>query len=432
MPVYAYEGRTTAGKLLRGDMEAPSREAVINRLRAQRIQPVVERIRERGKGLDRDISIPGFGGKVKQTDVVIFTRQLATMIDAGLPLVQILDILASQSENKTFAKELRDVKETVESGSTLSAALGKYPKTFDDLYVNMVQAGETGGILDTILQRLSTYMEKMMSLKRKIKGAMIYPATIITVAVVVTLILLVFVIPVFAELFNSFGKALPAPTQFVISLSDFVISYVHFMLLGVALLVFAIRYAYGTPRGQLIIDRLLLKVPILGSLIRKASIARFSRTLGTLVSAGVPILDSLTITARTSGNKVIELAGLEVRESISQGKTMAEPLLKTGAFPPMVCQMISAGCCRRSPTFTRTRSIRRWRVSRPSWSRLSSWSWARSSGGSSFRCISRSSSWDHCCPPDDCCRKRDRGRWLGRARDRAGLIPAGPGGSPGP
>ncbi len=343
MPVYAYEGRTTAGKLLRGDMEAPSREAVINRLRAQRIQPVVERIRERGKGLDRDISIPGFGGKVKQTDVVIFTRQLATMIDAGLPLVQILDILASQSENKTFAKELRDVKETVESGSTLSAALGKYPKTFDDLYVNMVQAGETGGILDTILQRLSTYMEKMMSLKRKIKGAMIYPATIITVAVVVTLILLVFVIPVFAELFNSFGKALPAPTQFVISLSDFVISYVHFMLLGVALLVFAIRYAYGTPRGQLIIDRLLLKVPILGSLIRKASIARFSRTLGTLVSAGVPILDSLTITARTSGNKVIELAGLEVRESISQGKTMAEPLLKTGAFPPMVCQMISAG-----------------------------------------------------------------------------------------
>jgi type IV pilus assembly protein PilC len=343
MPVYAYEGRTTSGKLLRGDMEAPSREAVINRLRAQRIQPDVGRIRERGKGLDREITIPGFGAKVTQGDVVIFTRQLATMIDAGLPLVQILDILSSQSENKTFSKQLRDVKETVESGATLSSALGKYPKSFDDLYVNMVQAGETGGILDTILQRLSTYMEKMMSLRRKIKGAMIYPATIITVAVAVTMILLVFVIPVFAELFNSFGKALPAPTQFVISLSDFVIAYVHFMLLGAALLVFAIRYAYGTDRGRLVLDRFILRIPVVGDLVRKASIARFARTLGTLVSAGVPILDSLSITSRTSGNRVIELAALDVRESISQGKTMAEPLTKTGAFPPMVCQMIGAG-----------------------------------------------------------------------------------------
>jgi type IV pilus assembly protein PilC len=232
MPVFAYEGRTTSGKVLRGNMDAPSREAVINRLRAQRIQPIVEKIRERGRGLDREIRIPGFGQKVKAKDVVIFTRQLATMIDAGMPLVQILEILASQSDNKTFGQQVREVKESVEAGSTLSDALSKFPRTWDELYVNMVQAGEAGGILDTILARLSTYMEKMISLKRKIKGAMIYPATIIAVAVIVTLILLVFVIPVFADLFSSFGRALPAPTQIVINLSNFVINYLHFMVAG--------------------------------------------------------------------------------------------------------------------------------------------------------------------------------------------------------
>jgi len=343
MPVFAYEGRTTSGKVLRGNMEAPSREAVINRLRAQRIQPNTNKIRERGKGLDREISVPGFRKKVKARDVVIFTRQLTTMIDAGMPLVQILDILASQSDNKTFSRQVREVKESVEAGSTLSDAMRKFPKTFDELYVNMVQAGEVGGILDTILGRLSIYMEKMMSLRRKIKGAMIYPATIITVAVVVTLILLVFVIPVFADLFGSFGKALPLPTQIVINISNFVVSYLHFMIAIAVLIVVAIRQTYKTERGRLALDRFMLRVPVMGDLIRKASIARFSRTLGTLVSSGVPILDSLTITARTAGNKVVERAGFMIRESISQGRTMAEPLLASGVFPPMVCQMIGAG-----------------------------------------------------------------------------------------
>lgn len=343
MPVFAYEGRTASGKTLRGNMDAPSREAVINRLRAQRIQPITNKIKERGKGLDREIKLPGFRKAVKTADVVIFTRQLTTMIDAGMPLVQILDILASQSDNKTFGAQIREVKESVEAGSTLSDALRKFPKSFDELYVNMVQAGEVGGILDTILGRLSIYMEKMMSLKRKIKGAMIYPATIITVAVVVTLILLVFVIPVFAELFASFDKALPLPTQIVINISNFVIGALHWLTLGVILIVVAIRQTYKTERGRLAIDRLLLRLPIIGDLIRKASIARFSRTLGTLVSSGVPILDSLTITARTAGNKVVERAGFMIRESISQGRTMLEPLMQSGVFPPMVCQMIGAG-----------------------------------------------------------------------------------------
>jgi type IV pilus assembly protein PilC len=343
MATFAWEGRTTRGEVLRGKMEAPSREAVINRLRAQRIQPVPNKIKERGKGLDREISMPTFGKAVKTRDVVIFTRQLATMIDAGMPLVQILDILSTQSDNKAFRKQIRDVKESVEAGSTLSDALRLYPKTWDDLYTNMVQAGEIGGILDTILQRLSLYMEKMMSLKRKIKSAMIYPITIITVAIIVTLILLVFVIPVFSELFSSFGQALPAPTQFVINLSNFVVAYLQYMVAVAVLAAVGIRQTYKTDKGRLFIDRLMLRFPIIGDLIRKAAIARFSRTLGTLVSSGVAILDALTITAKTAGNKVVELAGFMVRESISQGRTIAEPLAKSGVFPPMVCQMISAG-----------------------------------------------------------------------------------------
>ena len=343
MATFAWEGRTTRGEVLRGKMEAPSREAVINRLRAQRIQPVPNKIKERGKGLDREISLPTFGNAVKTRDVVIFTRQLATMIDAGMPLVQILDILSTQSDNKAFRKQIRDVKESVEAGSTLSDALRLYPKTWDDLYTNMVQAGEIGGILDTILQRLSLYMEKMMSLKRKIKSAMIYPITIISVAIIVTLILLVFVIPVFSELFSSFGLALPAPTQFVINLSNFVVAYLQYMIAVAVLAAVAVRQTYKTDKGRLFIDRFMLRFPIIGDLIRKAAIARFSRTLGTLVSSGVAILDALTITAKTAGNKVVELAGFMVRESISQGRTIAEPLAKSGVFPPMVCQMISAG-----------------------------------------------------------------------------------------
>jgi type IV pilus assembly protein PilC len=343
MPTFAWEGRTTRGEVLRGNMEAATREAVINRLRAQRIQPMPTKIRERGKGLDREITFPAFGKSVKTHDVVVFTRQLATMIDAGMPLVQILDILATQTDNRVFGSQIRGVKESVEAGTTLSDALRKFPKTWDDLYTNMVQAGETGGILDTILGRLSQYMEKSLSLKRKIKGAMIYPTTIISVAVIVTMVLLVFVIPVFAELFNSFGQALPAPTQFVISLSDFVVGYLHYLIAGCVMLCVGLRQVRQTDRGRLFFDRLLLRLPVLGDLVRKAAIARFTRTLGTLVASGVPILDSLTITAKTAGNKVVEQAGYMVRESIREGRTMHEPLTKCGVFPPMVCQMIGAG-----------------------------------------------------------------------------------------
>ena len=343
MPVFAYEGKTAGGKVLRGQMEAPSREAVINRLRAQRIQPVANKIRERGKGLDREIKLPKLGGGVKPKDVVIFTRQLTTMIEAGMPLVQTLDILGTQTDNPTFGKQVMEVKEAVESGSTLADALRKFPRTFDDLYTNMVQAGEVGGILDTILARLSVYMEKMISLRRKIKGAMIYPCTIISVAIIVTMILLIFVIPVFAELFSSFDQALPLPTRIVIAISNAAVAYIHIIIGAAVATAIAIRQTYRTENGRMMLDRLMLRIPIIGELLRKASIARFSRTLGTLVSSGVPILDSLTITAKTAGNKVVEKAGFMVRESISQGRTMAEPLTQSGVFPPMVCQMIGAG-----------------------------------------------------------------------------------------
>lgn len=343
MPTFAYQGRTASGKVLRGNMEAPTREAVINRLRAQRIQPITNKIKERGKGFDREITLPTIGSAVKPKDVVIFTRQLTTMIEAGMPLVQILDILGTQTDNKAFGKQVLEVKESVESGATLSDALRQFPKTFDELYTNMVQAGEVGGILDTILARLSIYMEKMISLRRKIKGAMIYPATIISVAVIVTMILLVFVIPVFAELFSSFGQALPLPTQIVINISNFTVAYLHVIVGSVVITAIVIRQTYQTEKGRFFLDKMMLKMPILGELLRKASIARFSRTLGTLVSSGVPILDSLTITAKTAGNKVVEKAGFMVRESISQGRTMAEPLTQSGVFPPMVCQMIGAG-----------------------------------------------------------------------------------------
>jgi len=326
-----------------GEMEAPTRDAVLVRLRSQRIQPIPAKIKEKGRGLERDITIPGFGESIKQRDVVIFTRQLATMIDAGLPIVQCLEVLATQSPNKKLRGVIRQLKEEVEAGSTFTDALRKHPKLFDDLFVNMVAAGEVGGILDSILHRLSGYMEKAMKLKSKIKGAMIYPATIVTVAVGVTAILLIFVIPVFAELFGSFGQALPAPTQFVINLSNFTIAYAHY-LVGVLIAAgIACRQFYRTEAGRLTFDQMFLQVPVFGDLIRKAAVARFTRTLSTLVSSGVPILDALAITARTAGNKVVERAVLATRVSISEGRTIAEPLAQSKVFPPMVCQMISVG-----------------------------------------------------------------------------------------
>jgi len=324
-------------------MEAPTRDAVLARLRAQRIQPIPNRIRERGKGLDRDLTIPGFSDGIKEKDIVVFTRQLGTMIDAGLPIVQCLDILATQAEKKAFRKVLTQLKDDVESGSTFTEALKKHDKHFDNLFINMISAGEIGGILDTILQRLSAYMEKAMKLKAKIKGAMIYPATIITVAVGVTAVLLIWVIPVFAELFSSFGQELPGPTQFVINLSNFTIAYFPYIVAVTIAMVVILRQIYQTEGGRYRMDQMFLQAPVFGDLIRKSSIARFTRTLSTLMSSGVPILDSLLITAKTSGNKVVERAILATRTSISEGNSISQPLSASKVFPPMVCQMIAVG-----------------------------------------------------------------------------------------
>jgi type IV pilus assembly protein PilC len=343
MAVYRWQGVSPKGETLKGEMEAPSREAVIIRLRSQRIQPTPSRIKEKGKGLDIDIPMPTFGSPVKARDIVIFTRQFATMIDAGLPIVQCLQILAAQTDSKPFRKVISSVKDDVESGTTLAEGIRKHGKVFSDLYTSMVQAGEIGGILDTILVRLANYLEKAVKLKSKIKGAMIYPACIVAAAVAVTAVLLIWVIPIFAEVFESFGHGLPAPTQFVINLSHFTIEHIYFLSAVPIVAAVALNYAYKTDQGKLIIDRLLLQAPIFGQLIRKSAVARFTRTLGTLVSSGVPILDALLITARTAGNKVIEGAIMTARSSISNGRTIAEPLTESKVFPPMVCQMISVG-----------------------------------------------------------------------------------------
>ncbi len=343
MPTYKWQGVSPKGQTLKGEMEAPSREAVIIRLRSQRIQPKTSAIREKGKGLDYEIKLPGLGSGVSPRDLVVFTRQFATMIDAGLPIVQCLTILAAQSDSKAFAKIIGQIKDEVESGSSLADSIAKHPKVFTDLYTSMVQAGETGGILDTILVRLANYLEKSAKLKSKIKGAMIYPACIVAAAVLVTAILLIWVIPVFASVFSSFGKALPAPTQFVMNLSDFTIAHIYELAAVPIVAGVAIKYAYATERGRSAIDRFLLRVPVFGLLIRKSSVARFTRTLGTLVSSGVPILDALGITARTAGNKVVERAIVTARSSIASGRTIAEPLTESKVFPPMVCQMIAVG-----------------------------------------------------------------------------------------
>jgi type IV pilus assembly protein PilC len=343
MPVYRWQGVSPRGETLKGEMEATSREAVMIRLRTQRIQPVPAQIKEKNKGLDYEIKLPSIGSPVKPRDIVIFTRQFATMINAGLPIMQCLSILGAQTENKAFAKVIGAIRDEVESGSTLADATRKHPSVFTDLYTSLVQAGEIGGILDTILVRLASYLEKAAQLKAKIKGAMIYPACIVLAAVAVTAILLIWVIPVFAEVFKSFGSELPKPTQFVMALSDFVIAKIPYLIATPIVAAIALRYAYRTDGGRMTIDSLLLRVPVFGALLRKAAVARFTRTLSTLVSSGVPILDALSITSRTTGNRVVEKAIIEARSSIAQGKTIAEPLVESKVFPPMVCQMIAVG-----------------------------------------------------------------------------------------
>ncbi|MET0152285.1 MAG: type II secretion system F family protein [Candidatus Binatia bacterium] len=343
MAVFRWEGISPKGEVMRGEMEAATRDAVIVRLRTQRIQPLPAKIKEKGKGLDRQISIPGLDERVKTRDIVVFTRQFATMIDAGLPIVQCLDILQAQATVKPMRRAIQQIKDDVEAGASFNEALRKHPKLFDELYINMVAAGEVGGILDNIMNRLAVYMEKAARLRAKIKGAMIYPASIVTVAIAVTAILLVYVIPVFAELFSSFGQALPAPTQFVISLSNFTVRNLPFIGAIVMGIVVLIMWLWRTEQGRLAIDGFLLRLPIFGDLFRKSAVARFTRTLGTLISSGVPILDALAITARTAGNRVVEKAVLATRISISEGKTIADPLTQSKVFPPMVCQMIAVG-----------------------------------------------------------------------------------------
>jgi len=340
MAKYSWEARSKSGSVQKGVMDATSAASVEAQLKKYGLTGIS--VKEEGKRLE--IKLPGFGGgKVDTKDLVVFTRQFATMIDSGLPLVQCLDILASQQENKSFKTILYKVKESVESGSTFADALGKHPKAFDDLFVNMVAAGEVGGILDTILNRLAAYLEKAMKLKKRVKGAMVYPATIMAIAVLVVGVILIFVIPTFAKMFADFCGELPAPTRFVIGLSSFCKKYIVVMIAAG----FGIRYAiakyYATPKGRKAIDGMLLKAPIVGPLIRKVAVAKFTRTLGTMISSGVPIMDGLEIVAKTAGNKIVEEAIYKVRQAISEGKTIAEPLAASGVFPPMVVQMIAVG-----------------------------------------------------------------------------------------
>jgi len=341
MAKFAWEGKTRTGKVQKGTMEAQDERSVTASLRRQGILP--SSIKQRGKGLDMELKIPGFEPKVTTKDLVVFTRQFATMIDAGLPLVQCLDILSRQQDNKTFKKSLTEIKESVESGSTFADALRKHPKAFDELYVNLVAAGEVGGILDTILNRLAAYIEKALKLKKQVKSAMTYPATVVGIAVIVVGVILVFVIPQFEKLFRDFGGTLPAPTQIVISLSNFIQHYILVIIAGIFLAMFLVKKIYATPKGRATIDDWSLKLPVFGVLIRKVAVAKFTRTLGTMISSGVPILDGLEIVAKTAGNRTVEKAIYQVRSSISEGKTIAEPLEKSGVFPPMVCQMIAVG-----------------------------------------------------------------------------------------
>lgn len=343
MPVFVWEGRTAQGRVLKGEREAPSQEALFTWLRGRRIQPIPARVRIKDKGLSKEITLPGLGAKITPHDLMIFTRQFATMIDAGLPIVQSLDILSQQSDNKALKTTVRTIKQDVEGGNTLADALKKHPKVFDDLYVHMVAAGEVGGVLNAILNRVAQFIEKANKLKKKVKGAMIYPCTIIGVAVAVVSILLLYVIPVFAELYSGMGKALPLPTQMTINVSNWFRSYFVYLVVFVALGVAAIRMYYRTPQGRLSIDGLLLKFPVIGDLLRKVAVARFSQNMSLLLSSGVPILDGLAITARTAGNKVIENAIMDARVSISKGKTISEPLTESKIFPPMVCEMVSVG-----------------------------------------------------------------------------------------
>ncbi len=339
MPLFIYKGINSYGEKRKGKIEAVNLAAAQTTLKKMRITPSLV------KEAPKDIlsGIPFFQPKVTGKDVVIFTRQLSTMIDAGLPLVQSLEILTRQQENATFKKILQTVRTDVETGSTIAEAMKKHPQVFDNLYCNMIDAGEVGGILDTILSRLAAYMEKNMALVKKVKGAMTYPVICLCISVVVMAVMLVFVVPVFQKMFADFGSALPVPTQMVVDMSQFVKGNILFMLGGVFALVWLIKRINRTEKGKKKIDQLLLVLPILGPLIRRVAVAKFTRTLGTMMTSGVPIMDALNVVARTAGNKVIEIAVFRVVDAIKEGRALAEPLEETGVFPSMVVQMINVG-----------------------------------------------------------------------------------------
>ncbi len=337
MPSYEWKGRDRNGNAQSGVLLADSKDAVIAALRRQQI--VVTTVKEKGK----EIALPRLGGGISSKDIAVFTRQFSVMIDAGLPLVQCLDILGQQQENKAFQKVILQVRQDVEAGSSLAEAMRKHPQAFDDLYVNMVAAGEAGGILDTILQRLALYIEKAVKLKTQVRSAMIYPISVITIAILVVYVILWKVIPVFASLFQGLGADLPFLTLAVVAMSNFIGRFWWLIIIVVVAAIFALQQYYQTEAGRKTIDGLLLKAPVLGIILRKIAVARFCRTLGTLLSSGVAILESLDITARTAGNAIIEEAIFSVRKAVEEGKTIAEPLARTEQFPPMVCQMISVG-----------------------------------------------------------------------------------------
>jgi type IV pilus assembly protein PilC len=339
MPVFLWQAETRTGETKKGEMEAADEAAVRGRLRRQGLK--VGKIKAKPKDLFENVAF--MQPKVTEKDIVVFSRIFATMINAGLPLMQCLDILGAQEQNKTFAKIIKGMKDDIEGGATLTDALKKYPKIFDQLFVNLVAAGESGGILDVILQRLSNYMEKAMKLKGKVKGAMTYPASVLGISIGVVALLLLKVIPVFQKMFEGMGSALPGPTQFLVDLSAAAQSYFIYVIIGVVALVFVFKRYYQTEKGTLTVDALILKAPVFGPLLKKVAVAKFTRTLSTMMSSGVPIMEGLDIVSKTSGNKIIENAIMKTRQSIGEGKTIAEPLMETDIFPAMVVQMIAVG-----------------------------------------------------------------------------------------
>jgi type IV pilus assembly protein PilC len=341
MATFAYRGRASGGAVT-GEIEADNRLGAVASLRGKGI--VATAVEEqKPKAPSTGFFANKLGGKVSDKDLSIYTRQFSTMIDAGLPIAQCLGILSEQSESKVLRDVTARIAKDVEGGTTLADSFRKYPKTFDDLFTNMLAVGESGGVLDVVLQRLSGYIEKAAALKRKVKGAMVYPITIISVAFLVIIFMMIFVIPTFAKMFQGLGAELPLPTKVVMWLSDFVQKFIIFVIIGIAAMIWAIKRYYATDNGSKVIDRILLKFPVIGMLIKKVAVARFTRTMGTLLSSGVPILEGLLITARSSGNRVVEAAVMQARSAVMAGRTLADPLRSTPVFPPMVVHMINVG-----------------------------------------------------------------------------------------